>query len=147
PALLCLPCAESLHGTSAPPAVINIHGGPTSQHHREWNVATQVFVNAGYVVLAPNVRGSTGYGKKWREANRHDWGGKDLEDVARGATWLGDAKIADPGRVGAYGASYGGYLTLMSLALRPEQFAAGVSGVGVGSWKAMYETARGWVRD
>ena len=147
PALLFIPYAEALHGERVPPAIVNIHGGPTFQHHREWNVATQLFVNAGYVVLAPNVRGSTGYGKKWREANRHDWGGKDLEDVARGVAWLGDAKIADPRRVGAYGASYGGYLTLMSLARRPDLFAAGVSVVGVVSWKTMYETTRGDLRD
>jgi dipeptidyl aminopeptidase/acylaminoacyl peptidase len=147
PALLFLPYAEALHGTGPPPAVINIHGGPTSEHHREWNVATQVFVNAGYVVLAPNVRGSTGYGKKWREANRHDWGGKDLEDVARGAAWLGEHNVADGKRIGAYGVSYGGYLTLMSLALRPDRFAAGVSVVGVVSWKTMFETTRGDLRE
>jgi dipeptidyl aminopeptidase/acylaminoacyl peptidase len=147
PALLFVPYAEALKGSGAPPAVINIHGGPTSQHHREWNVATQVFVNAGYVVLAPNVRGSTGYGKKWREANRHDWGGKDLEDVARGAAWLGERGIADAKRIGVYGASYGGYLTLMSLALRPDRFAAGVSVVGVVSWKTMFDTTRGDLRD
>ena len=147
PALLFIPYTEALRGERRPPAIINIHGGPTFQHHREWNVATQLFVNAGYVVLAPNVRGSTGYGKKWREANRHDWGGKDLEDIARGVEWLGDAKVADPARVGAYGASYGGYLTLMSLALRPDSFAAGVSVVGVVSWKTMYETTRGDLRD
>jgi dipeptidyl aminopeptidase/acylaminoacyl peptidase len=147
PALLFLPYAEALRGEKIPPAIINIHGGPTAQHHREWNVATQVFVNAGFVVLAPNPRGSTGYGKKWREGNRRDWGGKDLEDVARGAAWLGDQKLADPARIGVYGASYGGYLTLMSLALRPDRFAAGVSVVGVVSWKTMVETTRGDLRD
>ena len=147
PALLFVPYAEAMRGGRVPPAIINIHGGPTNQHHREWNVATQLFVNAGYVVLEPNVRGSTGYGRKWREANRHDWGGKDLEDIARGVEWLGDAKIADPARVGAYGSSYGGYLTLMSLALRSERFAAGVSVVGVVSWQTMYETTRGDLRD
>jgi dipeptidyl aminopeptidase/acylaminoacyl peptidase len=147
PALLFLPYAEALRGEKVPPAIINIHGGPTAQHHREWNVATQVFVNAGFVVLAPNPRGSTGYGKKWREGNRRDWGGKDLEDVARGAAWLGDQKLADPARIGVYGASYGGYLTLMSLALRPDRFAAGVSVVGVVSWKTMVETTRGDLRE
>jgi dipeptidyl aminopeptidase/acylaminoacyl peptidase len=147
PALLFLPYAEALRGEKVPPAIINIHGGPTAQHHREWNVATQVFVNAGFVVLAPNPRGSTGYGKKWREGNRHDWGGKDLEDIARGAAWLGDEKLADPARIGVYGASYGGYLTLMSLALRPDRFAAGVSVVGVVSWKTMAETTRGDLRE
>ncbi|MDQ2914981.1 MAG: alpha/beta fold hydrolase [Chloroflexota bacterium] len=147
PALLFLPYAEALRGEKIPPAIINIHGGPTAQHHREWNVATQVFVNAGFVVLEPNPRGSTGYGKKWREANRRDWGGKDLEDIARGAAWLGDQKLADPARVGVYGVSYGGYLTLMSLALRPDRFAAGVSVVGIVSWKTMAETTRGDLRD
>ena len=147
PALLFLPYAEALRGEKIPPAIINIHGGPTAQHHREWNVATQVFVNAGFVVLEPNPRGSTGYGKKWREANRGDWGGKDLEDIARGAGWLGDQKLADPARIGVYGGSYGGYLTLMSLALRPDRFAAGVSVVGVVSWKTMAETTRGDLRD
>jgi len=147
PALLFLPYAEALRGEKIPPAIINIHGGPTAQHHREWNVATQVFVNAGFVVLEPNPRGSTGYGKKWREANRGDWGGNDLEDIARGAAWLGDQKLADPARIGVYGGSYGGYLTLMSLALRPDRFAAGVSVVGVVSWKTMAETTRGDLRD
>ena len=147
PALLFLPYAEALRGEKIPPAIINIHGGPTAQHHREWNVATQVFVNAGFVVLAPNPRGSTGYGRKWREANRGDWGGKDLEDIARGAAWLGDQKLADPARIGVYGASYGGYLTLMSLALRPDRFAAGVSVVGIVSWKTLAATTRGDLRD
>jgi dipeptidyl aminopeptidase/acylaminoacyl peptidase len=147
PALLFLPYAEAMRGEKVPPAIINIHGGPTAQHHREWNVATQVFVNAGFVVLEPNPRGSTGYGKAWREANRHDWGGKDLEDIARGAAWLGDQKLVDPVRIGVYGGSYGGYLTLMSLALRPDRFAAGVSVVGVVSWKTMAETTRGDLRD
>ena len=147
PALLFLPYVEALRGEKVAPAIINIHGGPTSQHHREWNVATQVFANAGFVVLEPNPRGSTGYGKKWREGNRRDWGGKDLEDVARGAAWLGDQKLADPARIGVYGVSYGGYLTLMSLALRPDRFAAGVSVVGVVSWKTMVDTTRGDLRD
>jgi len=147
PALLFLPYAEALRGEKIPPAIINIHGGPTAQHHREWNVATQVFVNAGFVLLEPNPRGSTGYGKKWREANRGDWGGNDLEDTARGAAWLGDQKLADPARIGVYGGSYGGYLTLMSLSLRPDRFAAGVSVVGVVSWKTMAETTRGDLRD
>ena len=147
PALLFLPYVEALRGEKIPPAIINIHGGPTAQHHREWNVATQIFVNAGFVVLEPNPHGSTGYGKKWRESNRHDWGGNDLEDIARGAAWLGDQKLADPARIGVYGQSYGGYLTLMSLALRPDRFAAGVSIVGIVSWKTMAQTTRGDLRD
>ena len=104
-------------------------------------------MNAGYAVLAPNPRGSTGYAKPWREANRGDWGGRDLEDVAKGAEWLEQQHLADGRRIGAYGGSYGGYLTLMSLALRPDRFAAGVSVVGVVSWKTMFETTRGDLRE
>jgi dipeptidyl aminopeptidase/acylaminoacyl peptidase len=147
PALLFLPYAEALRGEELPPAIINIHGGPTNQHYREWNVATQVLVNNGFVVLAPNPRGSTGYGRSWREANRHDWGGKDLEDIARGAAWLGDQKLADPARIGAYGSSYGGYLTLLAVSLHPDRFAAGVSVVGVVSWTTMDQTTREDIRD
>ncbi|TME64581.1 MAG: alpha/beta fold hydrolase [Chloroflexi bacterium] len=147
PALLFLPYAEAVRGEHLPPAIVVIHGGPTSEHRREWDPAIQVFVNAGYAVLAPNPRGSTGYAKPWREANRGDWGGQDLEDVAKGAEWLEQQHLADGRRIGAYGGSYGGYLTLMSLALRPDRFAAGVSVVGVVSWKTMFETTRGDLRE
>jgi dipeptidyl aminopeptidase/acylaminoacyl peptidase len=147
PALLYIPHAEALRGKGAPPAIVTIHGGPTAQHHREWIPAVQVFANAGYVVFAPNYRGSTGYGKKWREANRHDWGGKDLEDVARGAAWLAQQGVADAKRIGVHGASYGGFLTLLSLALRPAEFAAGVSIVGVVSLETMFASTRGDLRE
>ncbi len=147
PALLYVPHAEALRGGALPPAIVHIHGGPTGQHLRWWDRASQWFANNGYVVLAPNIRGSTGYGREFQEANRGDWGGKDLQDVVKGVDWLAKEGIADPKRVGAYGGSYGGFMTLMVLTQAPDRFAAGVSVVGVVSWKTLYETTRGDLRD
>ena len=147
PALLYVPYAEALRGEGPLPAIVHVHGGPTSQHYRWWDRASQWFANNGYVVLAPNIRGSTGYGREFQEGNRHDWGGKDLEDVVKGVEWLANQRIADPKRVGIYGGSYGGYTTLMALGMYPDRFAAGVSVVGVVSWKTMYETTRGDLRE
>ena len=147
PALLYVPYAEAVRGEGVPPAIVHVHGGPTSQHYRWWDRASQWFANNGYVVLAPNIRGSTGYGREFQEGNRRDWGGKDLEDVVKGVEWLATQRIADTKRVGIYGGSYGGYMTLMALAMHPDLFAAGVSVVGVVSWKTMYDTTRGDLRE
>jgi dipeptidyl aminopeptidase/acylaminoacyl peptidase len=147
PALLYIPHAEAVRGDGPPPVIVHVHGGPTSQHYRWWDRASQWFANNGYVVLAPNIRGSTGYGREFQEGNRQDWGGKDLEDVVKGLDWLAKQRIADPKRVGIYGGSYGGYMTLMALAMYPDRWAAGVSVVGVVSWKSMYDTTRGDLRE
>jgi dipeptidyl aminopeptidase/acylaminoacyl peptidase len=147
PALLYVPHAEALRGGALPPAIVHIHGGPTGQHLRWWDRASQWFAHNGYVVLAPNIRGSTGYGRAFQEANRGDWGGKDLEDVVKGVDWLAREGVADPKRVGAYGGSYGGFMTLMVLTQAPDRFAAGVSVVGVVSWRTLYETTRGDLKD
>ena len=147
PALLYVPHAEAIREGVLPPAIVHIHGGPTAQHLRWWDRASQWFANNGYVVLAPNIRGSTGYGREFQEANRGDWGGKDLVDVTKGVEWLVDKQIADRRRIGAYGGSYGGFMTLMVLSQAPDIWAAGVSIVGVVSWKTLYETTRGDLRD
>ena len=147
PALLYLPHAEAVPGTGLPGAVLYIHGGPTAQHYRQWDPTAQLLANRGLVVLAPNIRGSTGYGRAFQEANRRDWGGADLADVIAGLGWLVDQGIADAKRIGITGGSYGGYLTLLALAKHPDLFAAGVSNVGVVSWKTMFETTRGDLRE
>lgn len=147
PALVYVPFAEAVRGGGTPPAIVHIHGGPTGQHLNWWDPISQWFAHRGYVVLAPNIRGSTGYGREFQEANRGDWGGKDLADVVAGVRWLGEAGVADPKRVGAFGGSYGGFMTLFALAREPHVWAAGVSYVGVVSWKTMHETTRGDLRE
>ena len=147
PALLYIPYAEAIRGGGKPPAVMYVHGGPTAQHFHQWDRNAQWLANAGYVVIAPNVRGSTGYGREYQEANRGDWGGKDLRDVVLGAEWLGKQGIADAKRIGVYGGSYGGFMTLMVLTQAPEVWAAGVSVVGVVSWKTLHDTTRGDLKE
>ena len=146
PALLYVPHAEAVRGTT-PGAVLYVHGGPTGQHYRWWDPTPQLLANRGLVVLAPNVRGSTGYGREWQELNRRDWGGGDLADVIAGVDWLLRERIADPKRIGITGGSYGGFMTLYALARYPERFAAGVSSVGVVSWNTLFETTRGDLRE
>jgi len=141
PALLYVPHAEVARG-DPPAAILYLHGGPTHQHYQGWDAAPQAFANRGFVVLAPNVRGSTGYGREFQEANRLDWGGADLADVIAGATWLVDQGIADRAHLGVYGGSYGGYLTLLALGRHPELFAAGASAVGIVSLETLYKTTR-----
>ncbi|MGH2498471.1 MAG: S9 family peptidase, partial [Candidatus Limnocylindria bacterium] len=150
PALLYVPHQEALgagQDGAAPPGIVYAHGGPTGQHFRWWDPTPQILANRGYVVLAPNVRGSTGYGREFQEANRRDWGGKDLEDVVRGADWLEREGIVDGERLGVHGGSYGGYMTLLCLARAPERWAAGVSVVGVVSLKTLFETTRGDLKE
>ena len=147
PALLYLPYAEATRGEQRLPAVVYVHGGPASQHFRWWDPVPQILANNGYAVLAPNIRGSTGYGQDFEQANRRDWGGKDLEDVARAAQWLSDEGIADERRIGIYGGSYGGFMTVLALGKVPDRFAAGVSVNGVVSWATMAERSRGDLRE
>ncbi len=146
-ALLYLPYAEATRGEERLPAVVYVHGGPAAQHFRWWDPVPQMLANNGYAVLAPNIRGSTGYGRAFEEGNRRDWGGKDLEDIARGATWLADQGIADQRRIGVYGGSYGGFMTVLALGKVPDRFSAGVSVNGIVSWATMAQRSRGDLRE
>ncbi len=128
------------------PAIIIVHGGPSAQWLNSWNPQIQLFVNRGYIVLAPNVRGSTGYGKAFEELNDRDWGGGDLKDLIAGREYLIKTGLADAQRMGITGGSYGGYLTLMALTKYPGLWAAGVSSVGVVNLKTLWQTTTGTLR-
>jgi dipeptidyl aminopeptidase/acylaminoacyl peptidase len=138
PALLYAPPTT---GTPRP-AVVFVHGGPTAQHTNTWYPVVQYLASHGFAVLAPNYRGSTGYGAAWRDAAVRDWGGVDLADVVAGAEYLAREGLADPQRIAVMGASYGGYLTLMALASAPEAWGAGVSLVGIADLRTLYATTR-----
>ena len=107
------------------PAVVFVHGGPTAQSVNSFNRALQFLVNHGYVVIAPNYRGSTGYGKLFMDANRFDMGGGDLEDCARAVDFLKETGYVDPRKIAIYGGSYGGYLTMAAVTKKPDLWAAG----------------------
>lgn len=137
PAILYAP-ADISPGAKLP-AVIDVHGGPTYQYFRSFNAIAQVLVDRGYVVLQPNFRGSTGYGKAWREANRMDWGGGDLEDVAAGRAYLEQLGYVDPDRVAIFGGSYGGYMSYMAAAKKPDLFKVAIPWVGITDLRLLYE--------
>jgi dipeptidyl aminopeptidase/acylaminoacyl peptidase len=109
------------------PAVVSVHGGPTGQSLNGFVPAIQYLVNQGYFVIAPNFRGSSGYGKAFQYANRYDWGGGDLQDVVAAAEWLTRTRYVDSRKIAVMGGSYGGYMTMMALTKAPDVFAAGVS--------------------
>jgi dipeptidyl aminopeptidase/acylaminoacyl peptidase len=109
------------------PAVVMVHGGPTGQSVNSFNRLVQYLANQGYVVIAPNFRGSSGFGTEFQYANRRDWGGGDLQDVVAAADWLKKTGYVDPKKLVIMGASYGGYMTMMGLTKTPEIWAAGVS--------------------
>jgi dipeptidyl aminopeptidase/acylaminoacyl peptidase len=115
-----------LPGVSRPaPAVVNIHGGPNWLYQFAWFPLMSHFASRGWVVLAPNYRGSTGYGREWQLANRFDIGGVDTRDVAAGAQYLIQQGLADSRRILVTGRSHGGYLTMTCLTQFPELWAGG----------------------
>lgn len=112
------------------PLLVMPHGGPWARDYWGYNGNAQFFANRGLAVLQPNFRQSTGYGKKFYAAGRHQWGEKMQDDLTWGVKHLVEKGIADPKRVAIYGGSYGGYAALAGLAFTPELYAAGASFVG-----------------
>lgn len=136
-AVLWVPFNASRDGSS--PAVLLAHGGPTGQTEDRFDPNAVALASRGYFVLAPNPRGSTGYGRAFEEANRRDLGGGDLQDYVAGARFLADTGYVDSTRIGITGTSYGGFMTIMALGRAPEVFAAGVEVCGITNWFSMYE--------
>lgn len=91
--------------------VVFPHGGPHGRSATAFNFTAQVFAGQGYAVFEPNYRGSSGYGQKFIDADRNDFGGGDMRDILSGVDHLVREKLADPERQFVYGSSYGGYLT------------------------------------
>jgi len=124
--------------SSSSAAVVWVHGGPTWQVFDCWHSAKDLHCLSlsGFAVIAPNFRGSTGYGPEFRRLNIGDLGGGDLKDVIGAGEWLRKRKGIPAARIAVGGGSYGGYMTLMALTARPSAFAAGVSTVPVTDWLA-----------
>jgi dipeptidyl aminopeptidase/acylaminoacyl peptidase len=116
------------------PAIVYVHGGPTAQTMNTFNRFVQYMVNQGYLVIAPNYRGSTGYGKEFQQANLFDMGGGDLQDVLAAADWIKQTGYVDPKKLILMGGSYGGYMTMMGVTKAPEMWAAGVPIVPFVNW-------------
>ena len=116
------------------PAIVYVHGGPTAQTMNTFNRFVQYMANQGYIVIAPNYRGSTGYGKEFQHANLFDMGGGDLQDVLAAADWIKQTGYVDPKKLILMGGSYGGYMTMMGVTKAPELWAAGVPIVPFVNW-------------
>jgi dipeptidyl aminopeptidase/acylaminoacyl peptidase len=130
------------------PAVLFIHGAGYLQfalkywsdtYYRE-HMFNHLLASKGYVVLAPDYRASSGYGRDWRTGIYRHMGGKDLDDVVDGAKFLVAAEKVNPNRIGIYGGSYGGFMTLMAMFTTPDVFAAGAALRPVTDW-AHYNNA------
>ena len=131
------------------PAILLIHGGPWARDYWGYDSYAQFLANRGYLVLQPNFRGSTGYGKAFLNAGNGEWGEKMQADISAGVKFLIKNGLADPKRIGIMGGSYGGYATLAGLTFTPGLYALGVSIVGpsnlltlLGSIPPYWETIR-----
>jgi len=138
PALLFKP--ENANETT--PAILVIHGGPNWHYQMEWYPFMIHLASRGWTVLVPNYRGSTGYGRDWQYANRLDLGGIDTDDVAAGAHYLINEKLADPEKIAVTGRSHGGYLTMTCLTQYPEMWAVGSGVVPFMNWFNCHERSR-----
>jgi dipeptidyl aminopeptidase/acylaminoacyl peptidase len=117
-------------GHSRLPLITLVHGGPTGRWADSIQTWGQLLVQHGYAIFYPNVRGSTGYGEKFVEMNRADWGGADFKDVMAGVDALIARGVADPNRLGIGGWSYGGYMSEWAIT-QTTRFKAAVSGAGM----------------
>ena len=146
---------ESFDGESVPvfmfmptgsgpfPAVVMVHGGPEAQWVPEWHVnyvpLAQYLVSRGYAVAVPNVRGSSGYGKRYEHLDDVRLRLDSVRDLTSLHAWLGARPEIDASRAVVYGRSYGGYMVLAALAFQPELWAAGIESVGISSFVTFLE--------
>jgi dipeptidyl aminopeptidase/acylaminoacyl peptidase len=121
------------------PLVVLVHGGPAGAWRNRFDPLTQLLVARGYTVVQPNIRGSVGYGQKFIESNRGDWGGSDFKDVMAGVDDLIRRKVADPNRLGIAGWSYGGYMAEWAIT-QTDRFKVAVSGAGMADLAMEYGT-------
>ena len=144
-------------GSGKFPVVLSIHGGPEAQERPTYAYTGlyQYLLSRGFGILAPNIRGSTGYGKSYQYLIHRDWGGAELKDIEAAAQYLRTLDWVDSNRIAVYGGSFGGFATLSALTRLPEYWAVGVDLVGPANlltfvnsvppfWKPMMKA---WVGD
>jgi dipeptidyl aminopeptidase/acylaminoacyl peptidase len=155
PTLERLPAADGLEltgwlyrsaGSAGPgPAVIHLHGGPEAQERATFNPLFQELAERGIAVFAPNVRGSSGFGYSFVNADNLDKRWDAITDVVACADYLVERRVAERSRIACAGRSYGGYLTLALLVFHPELFAAGVDVCGMVDFHSFYAHTEPWI--
>ena len=136
------------------PAVIWVHGGPASQTRANFRADMQMLVAAGYAVLMPNVRGSTGYGRAYTESDDRERRLDSVADLAHARHWLAEQPDVDAERIAVMGQSYGGYMVLAAITEYPELWRAAIDLYGIadfntllsgtGVWRRSHRSARVW---
>jgi dipeptidyl aminopeptidase/acylaminoacyl peptidase len=124
------------------PLIVLVHGGPTGAWSDSIETWGQLLAAHGFAVFYPNVRGSTGYGERFIEMNKNDWGGADYRDVMAGVDYLVAQSIADPNKLGIGGWSYGGYMSEWAIT-QTQRFKAAVSGAGLSNLASEFGTEGG----
>jgi dipeptidyl aminopeptidase/acylaminoacyl peptidase len=140
PGTLILP--KNLDRARKHPAIVWVHGSGLDQNYLGWHPDSyrmyyamhQYLAQQGYVILTPDARGSSGYGRDWAAGNYRDIGGGEYLDVASGADYLKTTGFVDPDRIGVWGLSYGGFLTLQAVTVTPTLFRCAINVAGVTDW-------------
>jgi dipeptidyl aminopeptidase/acylaminoacyl peptidase len=129
------------------PTVVQVHGGPEGQARPLWNPLTVALVGAGFNVLQPNVRGSSGYGRAYMSLDDVRLRMDSVRDLDAAAAWLGESSVAPADRIGVIGGSYGGFMTLAAITFCAERkWAAAVDIVGIASFKTFFARTAPWRR-
>ncbi len=134
---------KNLDRSQKHPAIIWVHGSGADQNYLAWHpgayrmyyAMNQYLAQQGYVVLTPDYRGSSGYSHEWATGTSRDVGGGETQDVNAGADYLKTLSYVDPDRIGIYGLSYGGFMTLQSMLTDPTLFRCAIDVAGVGDWE------------
>ena len=131
----------------ARPTVVQVHGGPEGQARPLWNPLTVALVGAGFNVLQPNVRGSSGYGRGYMSLDDVRLRVDSVRDLDAAAGWLAESGIAPADRIGVIGGSYGGFMTLAAITFCAERkWAAAVDIVGIASFRTFFARTAAWRR-
>ncbi len=128
------------------PVIVSVHGGPEAQERPAFNPTYQYFLSRGYAVLAPNVRGSTGYGKTYTHLDDVKLREDSVRDLAAAVEWLKASGGADERRIAVMGGSYGGYMTLAAITLYPDLWAAAIEMFGISNFETNLRNTSGYRR-
>ena len=131
---------------SPPACILYVHGGPASQILPDFDPRFQFFLQQGYAILAPNVRGSSGYGKSYLSLDDVELRMDSVADLKYAVDWLKDSGQVDPGRIAIYGRSYGGFMVLSAITTYPDLWAAAIDVAGIANWVTFLENTGAWRR-